>query len=130
MNHRLVMHHDHRADRDRQLDSHDQPEFEPERSLPGLVPIDFLGGEGAWAAAKQAEHQQRGLRRAPQTKLGATNIVVTHDMVSAYKIADRIAMLLDGRIIFVGTPEETRATSNPYVRQFINGQRKLGAEAD
>ena len=65
-----------------------------------------------------------------QAKLGATNIVVTHDMVSAYKIADRIAMLLDGRIIFVGTPEETRATSNPYVRQFINGQRKLLPEAD
>jgi phospholipid/cholesterol/gamma-HCH transport system ATP-binding protein len=65
-----------------------------------------------------------------QTKLGATNIVVTHDMVSAYKIADRIAMLLDGRIIFVGTPEETRATSNPYVQQFIKGQRKLLAEAE
>lgn len=65
-----------------------------------------------------------------QTKLGATNIVVTHDMVSAYKIADRIAMLLDGRIIFVGTPEETRATSNPYVQQFIKGQRKLLAETD
>lgn len=65
-----------------------------------------------------------------QGKLGVTSIVVTHDMVSAYKIADRIAMLFDGRIIFVGTPEEIRATSNPYVQQFIRGQRKLLAEAE
>src|SRR5690606_23067232 len=65
-----------------------------------------------------------------QNKLGATNIVVTHDMVSAYKIADRIAMRLGGHIIFVGTPDETRATTNHYVRQFIKGQRKLLPEAD
>lgn len=65
-----------------------------------------------------------------QKKLGVTSVVVTHDMVSAYKIADRMAMLLDGRIIFVGTPEEVRATSNPYVQQFIRGQRKLLAEAE
>jgi phospholipid/cholesterol/gamma-HCH transport system ATP-binding protein len=65
-----------------------------------------------------------------QSKLGVTSVVVTHDMVSAYKIADRMAMLFDGRIIFVGTPEEIRATSNPYVQQFIRGQRKLLAEAD
>ena len=65
-----------------------------------------------------------------QAKLGVTSIVVTHDMVSAYKIADRISMLFDGRIIFVGTPEELRATSNPYVQQFIRGQRKLLAEAE
>jgi phospholipid/cholesterol/gamma-HCH transport system ATP-binding protein len=65
-----------------------------------------------------------------QGKLGVTSVVVTHDMVSAYKIADRMAMLFDGRIIFLGTPEEIRATSNPYVQQFIKGQRKLLAEAD
>ena len=65
-----------------------------------------------------------------QSKLGVTSVVVTHDMVSAYKIADRMAMLFDGRIIFLGTPEEIRATSNPYVQQFIKGQRKLLAEAD
>jgi phospholipid/cholesterol/gamma-HCH transport system ATP-binding protein len=41
-----------------------------------------------------------------------------------------MAMLFDGRIIFVGTPEEIRATSNPYVQQFIRGQRKLLAEAE
>jgi phospholipid/cholesterol/gamma-HCH transport system ATP-binding protein len=58
-------------------------------------------------------------------KLNMTSIVVTHDMSSAYKIADRIAMILQGKIIFIGTPAEIRASSNPYVQQFIRGQRKL-----
>ncbi len=60
-----------------------------------------------------------------QRKLKVTSIVVTHDMVSAYKIADRIAMLFQGKIIFVGTPDELKSAENPYVRQFINGQRFL-----
>ena len=60
-----------------------------------------------------------------QHKLGVTSLAVTHDMVSAYKVANRIAMLHEGHIIFVGTPNEVRATSNPYVQQFIRGQRKL-----
>lgn len=53
--------------------------------------------------------------------LSITSIAVTHDIVSAYKIADRIAMLYEGRIIFVGTPEETKNTNHPVVRQFIEG---------
>ncbi|HAO98691.1 MAG TPA: ABC transporter ATP-binding protein [Fibrobacteres bacterium] len=60
-----------------------------------------------------------------QRELGVTSLVVTHDMVSAYKVANRIAMLHEGRIIFSGTPDEIRATDNPHVRQFINGQREL-----
>ena len=40
--------------------------------------------------------------------LGVTSIVITHDMVSAYKVADRIAMLYEGRIVEIGTPEEIR----------------------
>lgn len=60
-----------------------------------------------------------------QYKLKVTSIVVTHDMVSANKIADRIAMLFEGRIIFTGTPEELRLAENPYIRQFVNGQRYL-----
>ena len=55
-------------------------------------------------------------------KLKITSIAVTHDMVSAYKIADRIAMLYEGEIIFTGTPEETKNTDNPIVRQFIEGR--------
>ncbi len=60
-----------------------------------------------------------------QQKLGVTSVVVTHDMASAYKVADRIAMLYEGRIIASGTPAEIRETTNPYVKQFITGQRKL-----
>jgi phospholipid/cholesterol/gamma-HCH transport system ATP-binding protein len=56
-----------------------------------------------------------------QKKLGVTAVVVTHDMSSAYQIADRIAMLHEGRIIQQGTPQEIRITTNPVVRQFIEG---------
>jgi phospholipid/cholesterol/gamma-HCH transport system ATP-binding protein len=56
-----------------------------------------------------------------QKKLNITSIVVTHDMVTAYKISDRIAMLYEGQIEEIGTPEEIRETKNPVVRQFITG---------
>ena len=54
-------------------------------------------------------------------KLKITSVAVTHDMISAYKIADRIAMLYEGKIIAVGTPREIKNTTNPIVRQFITG---------
>jgi phospholipid/cholesterol/gamma-HCH transport system ATP-binding protein len=54
--------------------------------------------------------------------LCVTSVVITHDMNSTYKIADRIAMLYEGRIIEVGTPEEIRHSPNPVVQQFINGR--------
>ena len=57
-------------------------------------------------------------------KLEITSIVVTHDMVSAYKIASNIAMLYDGRIIQRGTSEEIKNTDNPIVKQFITGASK------
>jgi phospholipid/cholesterol/gamma-HCH transport system ATP-binding protein len=53
--------------------------------------------------------------------LSITSIAVTHDIVSAYKIADRIAMLYEGRIIFIGSPDQVRNSDNPVVRQFIEG---------
>ena len=56
-----------------------------------------------------------------QSRLGVTSIVVTHDMASAYKVADRMAMLDGGRIVFSGTPDETRQTRDPLVRQFVEG---------
>lgn len=55
-------------------------------------------------------------------KLGATAITITHDMTSARKIADRIAMLYKGEIIWSGTVKEMEKTKNPFVKQFINGQ--------
>src|SRR3990172_1652246 len=54
-------------------------------------------------------------------KLGVTSVAITHDMHSAYKISDRIAMLYKGEILETGTPEQIRNTANPIVRQFITG---------
>ncbi len=57
-----------------------------------------------------------------QKKLGVTSIAVTHDMNSAFKIATRIAMLHEGRVLASGTPDEIRKSSDPAVRQFIEGR--------
>ncbi len=54
-------------------------------------------------------------------KLGVTSVAITHDMHSAYKISDRIAMLYKGEIQEIGTPDEIRNTANPIVKQFISG---------
>ena len=53
--------------------------------------------------------------------IGMTAIAVTHDMKSAYKISDRIAMLYEGKILEVGTPAEIQKSKNEIVQQFING---------
>jgi phospholipid/cholesterol/gamma-HCH transport system ATP-binding protein len=54
-------------------------------------------------------------------ELKVTSVVITHDMVSTYKVADRIAMLYQGKIIKVGTPDEIRNSENPVIQQFITG---------
>ncbi len=54
--------------------------------------------------------------------LKITSVVVTHDLASAYKVGDRIAMLHDGSVIFQGTPDQVRETDHPLVRQFIEGR--------
>lgn len=54
--------------------------------------------------------------------LKVTSIAITHDMVSAYKIADKIAMLYKGKIIEVGTPDEIKSSKNEIVQQFIHGR--------
>jgi phospholipid/cholesterol/gamma-HCH transport system ATP-binding protein len=53
---------------------------------------------------------------------GVTSVVVTHDMRSAYRLADRMAMLLNGKIIYTGPPDNFKSTDNPFVRQFIEGR--------
>ena len=53
--------------------------------------------------------------------LGATALTITHDLASARKIADKIAMLYKGKIIWQGTVKEMDKTDNPYVKQFIKG---------
>jgi phospholipid/cholesterol/gamma-HCH transport system ATP-binding protein len=55
-------------------------------------------------------------------KLRVTSIAITHDMKSAYKIGDRIAMLYQGQIIEIGTPQEIKNSPNPIVQQFIQGK--------
>ena len=55
-------------------------------------------------------------------RLKVTSVVVTHDMRSAYKVAHRIAMLYNGNIIEVGTPDQIRSSTNPVVQQFIKGE--------
>lgn len=62
-------------------------------------------------------------------ELGVTSVVVTHDMTSAYRVADRIAMLHAGRIRFVGTPDAIRQTDDPIVRGFIEGRPELMQES-
>jgi len=57
-----------------------------------------------------------------QKRYGVTSIIVTHDMRSIFKIADRVAMLYRGKIHFLGTPAELRASSDPIVQDFINGR--------
>lgn len=62
-------------------------------------------------------------------QLGVTGLVITHDIESAYKIADRIGMLHEGRIRFVGTPEEVRECDDEVVRGFIEGRPELVGES-
>lgn len=52
-------------------------------------------------------------------ELGVTSVVVTHDVRGAFRVADRIALLKDGQIRAMGTPEELRASSDPAVQQFL-----------
>jgi phospholipid/cholesterol/gamma-HCH transport system ATP-binding protein len=61
-------------------------------------------------------------------KLGVTAIVITHDMRSAYTVGSRIAMLYDGQVRQVGTVEEIRNTTDPIVRQFIEGRPNLDSD--
>jgi phospholipid/cholesterol/gamma-HCH transport system ATP-binding protein len=54
-------------------------------------------------------------------KLRITSVVVTHDMQSVFRIADRIAMLYKGKVVEVGTPEQIKNTKNDLVKQFVEG---------
>lgn len=57
-----------------------------------------------------------------QRRLGVTSLVVTHDMKSAYDIADHVALLHEGRCYFYGTCEELKASDDPVIRDFIEGR--------
>ncbi len=51
---------------------------------------------------------------------GVTSMVISHDIASAFRVADRLAVLYDGRIAAQGTPEEVRRSEDPYVRRFLS----------
>jgi len=55
-------------------------------------------------------------------KLDVTSVAVTHDMKSAYKIANRIVMLYEGNVQIDGSPEEIKSTDDEIVQQFITGR--------
>jgi phospholipid/cholesterol/gamma-HCH transport system ATP-binding protein len=55
-------------------------------------------------------------------ELGVATLIITHDMVSAYKVADRIGMLYGGQIIEMGSPEQIKNSDNQVVQQFIHGR--------
>jgi len=59
------------------------------------------------------------LMRSVHENLGITSIIVTHNIQSAMTVADRIAFLYRGRIKFVGTPDEIRATDDPIIEEFL-----------
>jgi phospholipid/cholesterol/gamma-HCH transport system ATP-binding protein len=62
-------------------------------------------------------------------ELNVTSVVVTHDMKSAYRVANRIAMLYDGAIRYVGAPAEIQQVEDRVVRAFIEGRPELAEEA-
>ncbi len=55
-----------------------------------------------------------------QRELGVTSVLVTHDLRAGFKVASRVNLLREGRVTFVGTPEEFVAARDPYIRAFIN----------
>ncbi|EMJ91530.1 ABC transporter ATP-binding protein [Leptospira kirschneri serovar Pomona] len=57
-----------------------------------------------------------------QKETGAAQVVVTHDMSSAYMIADRISFVYKGQIVFTGTPKEIQNSNNELIQQFIHGK--------
>lgn len=64
-----------------------------------------------------------------QKQLGVTGIVITHDMRSAYTVGTRIAMLYEGQVRQVGTVDEIKHSTDPVVRQFIEGRAELEPSA-
>jgi phospholipid/cholesterol/gamma-HCH transport system ATP-binding protein len=70
-----------------------------------------------------ADSINRLIRRL-QRRLGITSIVVTHDMKSAFHVADHVAYLYDGRVYFRGTPEALRASTDPLIHDFILGRSR------
>ena len=61
-----------------------------------------------------------GMILAAKNKLGVTSMVISHDIASAFKVADRLAVLYDGHLAAEGTPAEVRASKDPFVQKFLS----------
>lgn len=62
-----------------------------------------------------------------QKALGVTSVVISHDIEATFKIADKIAMLYEGKILLEGSPDIFKNSTNPIIRQFLEG-RATGSE--
>jgi len=67
-------------------------------------------------------HVDELIRHTQDTSPGLTSVVISHDMEATLRIADKVAMMFEGRVIFEGVPEEFRRTDHPVVRQFLEGR--------
>jgi phospholipid/cholesterol/gamma-HCH transport system ATP-binding protein len=56
-----------------------------------------------------------------QRELGVTSVVVSHDIRSVFRMASKVALLYERRIVFLGTPEEMTASEDPYIQDFLGG---------
>ena len=63
-----------------------------------------------------------------QKRFSMTSVVVTHDLCSAFGIADKIAMLYGGKVVEYGTPEQFKASRNELVREFISAQFSINIQ--
>ena len=61
-----------------------------------------------------------GMILAAKRKLGVTSMVISHDVASAFRVADRLAVLYDGHLAAEGTPAEVKASKDPYVQKFLS----------
>ena len=62
-----------------------------------------------------------------KSRLGLTSIVISHDIPSALQLADEIAFLSKGKILFVGSPEEFVRSSEPLIQAFLDAERRTAA---
>jgi phospholipid/cholesterol/gamma-HCH transport system ATP-binding protein len=93
------------------------------RGAEGLMPSELSGGMARRVAlARAIALDPEQLIRTLNDALGATSIVVTHDVQESLKIVDYIYFISEGRIIAAGTPAEVKASQAPFVHQFVWGE--------
>ncbi|HEX6852053.1 MAG TPA: ABC transporter ATP-binding protein [Candidatus Polarisedimenticolaceae bacterium] len=86
-----------------------------------LAPAGLLYDEPTTGLDPITANAINALIRSLQRRLGVTSIVVTHDIQSAFAVADRLAFLHEGRILFHGTVAEARTADEPLLREFLSG---------